>query len=141
VGLLDTLQTLYREIWIPDEVYAEYQAGLANPLYPTLDGRAWIVVRAIPHNPMVPTSLDAGEAAALSLALASHARLLLIDEHAGRTAARQLGLPISGSLGVLLEAKQQSLIPAILPYLEQMLAQGRYISPQVRQQALRLAGE
>lgn len=141
VGLLDTLQALYREIWIPDEVYAEYQAGLANPLYPTLDGRAWIMVRSISLNPVVPTSLDAGEAAAISLALASQARLLLIDEHPGRTAARQLGLPITGSLGVLLDAKRQHLIPNIRPYLDKMLTQGRYISPKVRQQAMSLAGE
>jgi predicted nucleic acid-binding protein len=141
LGLLDALQALYGEIWIPDEVLAEYQAGTANPLYPPLDARTWIVVRTAPSNPLVPPTLDAGEAATLSLALATQARLVLIDEHAGRTAARRLGLPITGSLGVLIEAKRQQLIPAIRPYLDQMSAQGRYISPEVRQQVLRLAGE
>jgi uncharacterized protein len=126
VGLLDALQALYGEIWIPDEVFAEYQAGTANPLYPPLNARTWIVVRTAASNPLVPPTLDVGEAATLSLAL---------------TAARRLGLPITGTLGVLIEAKQQLLIPAIRPYLDQMSVQGRYISPKVHQQALRLAGE
>jgi hypothetical protein len=54
VGLLDTLQSLYAQIWIPDEVFAEYQAGTANPLYPSLVGRSWIVVHLIPTDPRVP---------------------------------------------------------------------------------------
>jgi predicted nucleic acid-binding protein len=141
VGLLDTLKVLYGQVWIPDEVFAEYQAGTANPLYPTLVGLSWIVVQPIPADPHVPAALDAGETAAISLALATQALLLLIDEHAGRTAARQLGLTISGSLGVLIETKRQQLISLIRPYLEQTIAQGRYISPQLRQQTLPLAGE
>ncbi|HEX3272174.1 MAG TPA: DUF3368 domain-containing protein [Ktedonobacterales bacterium] len=141
ISLLDLLQALYGEIWIPDEVFAEYQAGAANPLYPPLDARPWIVIHKTSINPLVPRALDAGEAVALSLALTAQARLVLIDEHAGRAAARRLGLSITGSLGVLIEAKQRQLVPEIRPYLDQMVTQGRYISPKVRQQALRLAGE
>lgn len=141
IGLLDTLQVLFGEIWIPDEVFAEYQAGTANPLYPSLAGLSWIVVHPMPTDPRVPPTLDAGEAAAIALALAAQARLVLIDEHAGRIAARRLGLTVSGSLGVLIEAKRQQHISLVRPYLEQMIAQGRYISLQLRQQALQLAGE
>jgi len=89
----------------------------------------------------VADSLDAGEAATISLALATQARLVLIDAHTARTAARRLGLTISGSLGVVIEAKRQQLISLVRPYLDQMMAQGRYISPQLRQQAVQLAGE
>jgi uncharacterized protein len=64
-------------------------------------------VQSAPMPSLVPTSLDPGEAAAISLALAIQAELVLIDEQDGRAAARQLGLAVSGSLGALIDAKKR----------------------------------
>lgn len=140
--MLDMLHVLYGQVWIPTAVFAEYQAGVpAHPLRPSLDGFSWLSVHHAPVDPTVPSSLDPGEAEAIALARAVTARLLLIDEQRGRAAAKRLGLPVSGSLGVLLEAKLQGHIPLIRPHLDQMMAQGRRISAQLRQQVLSLAGE
>lgn len=142
VGLLDVLQALYPHVWIPPAVFDEYQAGIpAHPQRPALTGFPWISIHPAPDDPAVPTTLDPGEAEAIALARAVSARLVLIDERRGRAAAKRLGLPVSGSLGVLLEAKSERLIPHVRPYLDQMIAQGRRISPQLRAQALSLAGE
>jgi predicted nucleic acid-binding protein len=94
-----------------------------------------------PADPDVPTNLDAGKAEAIALARAIGARLLLLDEQRGRAAARRLGVPISGSLGVLVEAKTQGLISLVRPYLDQMIAQGRHISPRLQAHVLSLASE
>ena len=55
-------------------------------------------------------SLDLGERAALALAIERQPSVLLIDERAGSAIARSLGLPVTGTLGVLDEAARQKLI-------------------------------
>lgn len=142
VGLLDLLPAIYTAVWIPEAVHAEYQTGRAHhPGSPDLDTLAWLSIHPTAAHPSVPASLDAGEAAALSLALAHHARLVLLDEQRARRAAVQLGLPIAGSLTVLLEAKRRGLIPLVGPILDRMVAQGRRISAPLKARVLDLAGE
>lgn len=142
IDMLDTLQTLYTQLWIPQAVFSEYQAGLpSHPTRTDLSRITWITVHLTPPDAIVPLSLDPGEAEAIALARRSNARLILMDEQRGRAAAKQLGLAVSGSLGVLLEAKIQGIISLVGPYLDQMIAQGRHIGPRLRSQALALAGE
>lgn len=142
VGLLDALRVLYAQIVIPTAVYREYQAGLSHhPQRPNLDGISWLTTLAAPADPNIPTTLDPGEAEALALAHAREARLVLIDEQRGRRVARQLGLPVTGSLGVLLEATSHGIITLVGPHLDSMMAQGRHIGPRLRAQILELAGE
>ena len=142
VGLLNALHQIYGEIWIPQAVFSEYQRGLAaHPLRPDLQGIAWITIHAAPNDPLIPASLDLGETEAIALARAHQARLVLIDERQARAVAMRLQLIITGSVGVLLESKRQGIIPLIRPYLDQMAAQGRRISPILRDQILQQAGE
>ncbi len=142
IGLLEVAHTLYGEIWIPEAVFGEYQAGLpAHEQRPSLDGLTWIKVHAASADPDVPATLDAGEAEAIALARAGRARLILIDEQRGRAAAKRLGLVVAGSIAVLLDAKAQAIIPLVRPYLDQMIAQGRRIGSRLYIQALALANE
>lgn len=53
------------------------------------------------------TELDAGEAAALALAIESDAELVLIDEREGRAVARRHGLAVTGVVGILLKAANE----------------------------------
>ena len=118
VGLLDVLRVLYTELWIPQAVFNEYHAGVAShPQRPILSSFPWISTHSVPADPLVPTTLDAGETEALALARTANARLILMDEQRGRAAAMRLGLIVTGSLGMLLEAKARSLIPVVRPYL------------------------
>lgn len=55
-------------------------------------------------------ALDSGERAAIVLALELQPAALLIDERAGSNVARGLGLPVTGTLGVLDEAARRKLI-------------------------------
>ena len=50
------------------------------------------------------SELDAGESAAIALAIERDANLVLIDEREGRQKARRHGLQVTGVVGVLLRA-------------------------------------
>jgi predicted nucleic acid-binding protein len=52
-----------------------------------------------------------------------------------------LGLPVVGTLGILIKAKQKGLLPAIRPQIKALLQANFYITPALYQHALALAGE
>ena len=108
---LDLLREQCPDIRIPQEVWQELQVGHDYPELPRLqqaiDDR-WITVESL-KNPHLRQSLmlelDAGEAAAIALALELDVDQILLDETDGRTAAKVMGLHPIGILGVLLRAK------------------------------------
>jgi predicted nucleic acid-binding protein len=70
----------------------------------------WKTQALIPERRMInSTNLDRGEEEAIALALSKKA-LLLMDEESGRKVAREQGLKVKGSLGVLIEAYHKKLI-------------------------------
>ena len=56
------------------------------------------------------TGLDLGESEAIIYTDETKADLLLIDETAGRKVAQNMKLPITGSVGILIRAKQSGII-------------------------------
>ena len=143
IGLLDVLRELYGTVWIPPSVFAEYQRGRAgHTKQPDLQALSWVLVEPASLDPFVlPASLDAGERDAILLALAKRASRILLDERHARAVAARLHLHVTGSVGVLLAAKQTAIIPHVKPYLEQIVAQGRHISSRLYDQILKQAGE
>lgn len=102
----------------------------------------WLqIIPAVVSDPTLPVQLGAGEMAALSLAIAHSARVVLLDEAYGRRIARQRGLPLVGTLGVLLAAKQAGLLAVVGPVIDEMIRQGRRISARLHAQVLQAAGE
>lgn len=85
--------------------------------------------------------LDRGEAEAIALAQAIRADLLIIDERLGRRHAQRLGLSITGTLGVLLRAKNQGYIATIEPLIREMRKGGIRFSDQLVARTIELAGE
>ena len=103
VERLELLKDLYGSIVIPPAVSAELHD---NGTFLTMD---WIQVVEPANRAAVEalhTELDAGESEAIVLAQQLNASLLLIDERLGRRAAAQLGLDVTGLLGILAEAKK-----------------------------------
>ncbi len=90
---------------------------------------------------VVASSLDAGESEAIGLALELEARYVLLDDRRGRFVARELGLPVTGTLGILRLAKRRGLVTAIRPHIEALAAVGFHMSPTLFAQVLADSGE
>jgi predicted nucleic acid-binding protein len=58
-----------------------------------------------------------------------------------RGLTRALGLRITGTLGVILRAKREQRIAAVVPLLEQLRSEGFHIAAATPAEVLRLAGE
>lgn len=84
--------------------------------------------------------LDAGESQAIALAHKLNCPILL-DEKRGRTIAKQKQIEILGTIGLLITAKQQGLIPEIGNLLKKISNNGYRISAELIQKALIIVGE
>jgi predicted nucleic acid-binding protein len=65
----------------------------------------------------------------------------VLDERLARQHARRLGLRLTGTLGVLVKAKQGGLIPAVAPLVADLRRGGIWLSDALVEEALRLADE
>lgn len=108
VGRLDLLRTMFDEVIVADSVYQEtVMQGQGKPGANELERADWIQVR-IPHAqsalPPALLGLDPGELDTILLAQELQADWVLIDEKLGRRVAQALGVPVQGTLGILLAA-------------------------------------
>lgn len=127
VDALSLLSALFGSIHVAEAVVTECRAG-GPVVVPDLGALAWI--RVVPPEPRSVRpelwELDAGERQTIELALHHKADWVILDEKIGRNAAEFLGLHVTGTLGVLLKAKQQGLIPSFRGTAEAMRRQGIY---------------
>ncbi len=143
IGRLDILHSLFGEIVIPPAVREEFLSTEKETRRKILRDEAWIRIVELenPNRTGAFASLDQGEAQVLALAEEQNASLVLIDERKARRYAERLKLPLSGTLGVLLLAKEEKIIPAISPLLKTMLEAGLYLHDDLVEQVLKMAGE
>jgi len=123
---LELIQRVYGQIAVPPEVAAEVRPSIP-------DIPSWIVVESFPRSPtrLLQPNLDAGERAAIDLAIVLGAKLLLIDDRKGREAASGAGLEIAGSVGVAIAAKRLGLIAAARPIIDELRASGLFLADRI----------
>lgn len=132
LGQLELLREFYETITVPDAIWHEVtgcpnRPGAAEALSARQQG--WLLLQNPVNEALVLTlraKLDVGEAAAIALAAELHASLLLVDESDARAAARQLAIPVTGTIGVLARAKREGKIPAIRPLLDRLIHQYQF---------------
>jgi len=111
IEAVQILPALYGRILVPPQVLCELNDAQAPAAV-----RAWLSAPPAWLEVKRPTRTDPslhvheGEAAAIALAFEVKADRLLIDEQDGRAAARQLGIPVAGTLAVLKDAASAGLL-------------------------------
>jgi predicted nucleic acid-binding protein len=85
--------------------------------------------------------LDNGEATAISLAAEYENSLLIIDEIKGRKTAKEMGISVTGSLGVLIAAKTKGHIQTVKPLIGKIQKTNFHISEELIDQVLKKVNE
>ena len=143
INKLLILKELYQKIIIPKEVFNEIEAGKEKEYYTDLSKIDWIQIEKIENEKSLSyfLDLDKGEAEAIVLAVEKEADLIILDENLGRFHAKHAGLKVTGTIGILLKAKQMNLIPEIKPLLFELKAKEVWLSDKFIEEILNLADE
>lgn len=134
IDALDVLHQLFATILTTPEIAQEY--GIVLPYWVTV-----ISVRDKKLQNDLAEIVDPGEASAIALAHEIESNFLITDDLQARKLATKLGLTIIGTLGILLRAKQKSIIDSLAPYLERISKTNFSISAELIDRVLREAGE
>ena len=140
INQLDILKSLYNEIIIPEAVYNEISVKDSK----ILDNIDWIHIKPISNVAAKETfisSLHDGEVEVMILAKELSSDVIIIDDGLARRHAKYLGLNITGTIGVLLKAKNDGVINSIKPLMDDLINEGFYISNTVYTDVLQLANE
>jgi len=144
LGLLHLLPALVSQVIVPPAVVVELAAGRSRGInLPDPANLQWVAVRQPVSAPALPLAvgLGPGEREVLALALESSDAIVVLDDQLARQTAMTFGLRLTGTLGVLLDAKKRGLISEIVPMLDQLQSLRFRLAPQTRAAVLKLAGE
>jgi predicted nucleic acid-binding protein len=119
MGWLEWMPLRWGEVHVPEMVWTELRRRSVREDWDTLEDarcQGWLRVTAITDTAAVEAlgaeDLHPGECEAITLAGELHAACLIIDERDGRRAATKRHLPITGTVGMVLWAKVNGLIPS-----------------------------
>lgn len=138
------LEQLFHTIYIAEAVYREATRLEQLPAARLVHESTWIESVQVNDRlavDLLRNELDEGESETIVLASELHATRVLIDERLARRKTAQLGLKVTGTLGVLLLAKSSGLIPSVRTYLEKLKATPFRMTPQLCDEILRRAQE
>ncbi|MBI3327681.1 MAG: DUF3368 domain-containing protein [Nitrospinae bacterium] len=87
------------------------------------------------------SDLGEGEREVIAQAVQEKAANVALDDQEARRVARRSGLESIGTIGLLLAAKKQALIPTLKQELERLRGMGFWVTEALAAQALQEAGE
>jgi predicted nucleic acid-binding protein len=131
---LDILQKIYGDIYTTPVISNEFKKPLPS----------WIKVESVKDQKYVKfiqTQVDVGEATAIALAAEREDPLLILDDLKARKLARQLGMKITGTLGIINKAKELQIIDRIRPIIERLKETDFRISENIIENLLKRNGE
>jgi predicted nucleic acid-binding protein len=137
IELLRLFPAIFEAVLIPPAVAQEIA-----PSIPTLP--PWLRIERLKASlpeAVLRRAFGDGEREALALALEIKAERILVDDRPARRLAQELSLRVTGTAGILLVAKRHALIPAVRPYLDQLIQTSFFIGPDLYDDLLRRAGE
>lgn len=138
----ELLRHILGHLYIPQAVYAEVVVQGARKAGSDETQKAlgdWINVLAVKDATMTRTlltKLGQGESEAISLAMEMQANLVLLDDRKARTMAEFMGLNVSGTIGMLIQAYRKGLVRDLEQVLDELKAKGFRIGDGVYSEAL-----
>ena len=144
IGQLELLEKMFGEIVIPDAVYNELTsnedfAGEADAIKNSNSiKRVSIKERRVVDVLQRATGLDLGESEAIVYSDENKADLLMMDESSGRRVAKQMNIPVIGTIGILELANSRGILSAdeIKNCVDILRTSRRYISEELLQHLL-----
>lgn len=143
LGCIDILSQLYSKIVVPQGVAAEINDG-----YDDDPAKRWLLeqvqcqVRPSPIPDIINQwNLGVGESEVIAYACRHTGFSVSIDDRQARRCAETFGLHITGTIGLLIKAKQQGLLDSLEDKLEELTQHGFRISDGVLEKALILSNE
>ena len=143
-GLIDLLKLVSSEVIVPEPVSAEIEVrGRSDPAARILAETSWLVIT---QTPLIPAEvqewgLGPGESSVIAWAHAHQGSEAIIDDLAGRRCAAAFNIPVRGTLGLVLIAKQRGHITSARQVLYHLRQSGMYLSDGVLNEALARVGE
>lgn len=110
IGEIQLLQKIFSSIITTQTIAAEFGKPLPD----------WVKIVPVENNlyqNLLEFEVDAGEASAFALSVEYKKSLLIIDDLKARKLADKLLLNYTGTLGVLLKAKELNILPSVKPFL------------------------
>lgn len=144
INHLELLHHLFGEVQVPDAVCEELISNVKFQKEAEKILRAEYVKKVVVEDKKSvtllrrATGLDAGESEAIILSDEIKADLLLMDELKGRQVAKQMGLNIMGTVGILMTAFDEELLLAeeIEQCIDVLRSNGRHISEKLYEQLM-----
>ncbi|MCX7735981.1 MAG: DUF3368 domain-containing protein [Candidatus Kapabacteria bacterium] len=130
INQLHLLYELYNEVFITYEVKEELLNGINKP-GSDVDKYEWIKTINIKDRSKISkllNQLDIGEASTILLAEEINADLVLMDDFWGRKVAKEKNLKITGTIGVLIKAKNKGLFTDLKKILDDLIQSGFWIN-------------
>ena len=148
INRLPLLPEQFGDVWIPKAVDDELRRipdTLTRQTVEQASQDGWLKTRRASNASLITlltVELHLGEAEAIALALEMKADRVLIDERDGRLRARQLGLHVTGVLGILLRAKMTGRLQAVRPEIQALRTRAHFfVAPELEAAILAQAGE
>jgi predicted nucleic acid-binding protein len=134
IGELDLLQKVYGHIITTQEIANEFGEILPD----------WVFIQSVNdkyRQQLLEMQIDKGESSAIALALEIPDCIIILDDFKARKIATQLGLNFTGTIGVIIKAKLNGVIPSIKPLLLKIRETDFRLTSELELFALREAGE
>ena len=143
-GHIDLLRHFARRLLIPEPVAMEILVrGVDDATVKAIKASKWMEVVPSPPVPdlIQGWGLGKGESSVLAIAMQNPGMEAIMDDLAGRRCAAVLNIPVRGTLGIILVAKQRGVISEVRPVMESLVREGMYLSRRIVDEILGLAGE
>ena len=144
VGLIQHVPALARPLVIPEPVAVEIrQCRAADAAVAWVNGAGSEFIQ--PPSPELANlrsaKVGAGERAVIAWAVANPGFFAVLDDAGARTLASQNGVPLIGTVGVVLKLKNVGVIAEVKPLLLRIRQAGGFIGDKLLREALLDAGE